>query len=151
MVQVCVSTSNEMTAYLMSQGDVVVATGGPGMVKAAYSSGKPSYGVGPGNVPTIFDREINIKKAVASVIEGRSFDNGVICASEQSLILPRDQYDDILSEFENQGCVRINDAETIKKVEEALFPNHIISRDAVGQTAAKCMALAGIDLSLIHI
>ena len=146
MVQVCVSTSNEMTAYLMSQGDVVVATGGPGMVKAAYSSGKPSYGVGPGNVPTIFDREINIKKAVASVIEGRSFDNGVICASEQSLILPRDQYDDILSEFENQGCVRIHDAETIKKVEEALFPNHIINRDAVGQTAAKCMALAGIDI-----
>lgn len=144
MVQVCVSTSNEMTAYLMSQGDVVVATGGPGMVKAAYSSGKPSYGVGPGNVPTIFDRDINIKKAVSSVIEGRTFDNGVICASEQSLILPREHYEEILSEFVSQGCVRVSDPETIKKVETALFPNHIISREAVGQSASKCMELAGI-------
>lgn len=146
MVQVCFSTSNEMTAYLMSQGDVVVATGGPGMVKAAYSSGKPAYGVGPGNVPALFDRDINIEKAVANVIEGRSFDNGVICASEQCLILPREKYEDILSEFERQGCIRINSPETIKKVEEALFPNHIISRDAVGQTASKCMKLAGIDV-----
>lgn len=146
LIQICISTSNEMTAYLMSQGDVVVATGGPGMVKAAYSSGKPSYGVGPGNVPTIFDRNIDIKKAVASVIEGRSFDNGVICASEQSLILPREQYEDILGEFENQGCVRISDPAMIQQVEDALFPNHVISREAVGQTASKCMELAGIQI-----
>lgn len=146
MVQICLSTSNEMTAYLMSKGDVVVATGGPGMVKAAYSSGKPSYGVGPGNVPTIFDRDIDIKKAVSSVIEGRTLDNGVICASEQSLILPREQYEDILSEFVRQGCVRIQRPEDIEKVEKALFPNHVISREAVGQTAVKCMKLAGVEV-----
>lgn len=146
MVQVCLSTSNEMTAYLMSQGDVVVATGGPGMVKAAYSSGKPAYGVGPGNVPALFDRGIDIEKAVADVIEGRSFDNGVICASEQCLILPREQYEDILSEFVKQGCVRISSPEDIEKIEGALFPNHVISRDAVGQRAARCMKLAGIDV-----
>lgn len=146
MVQICISTSNDMTAYLMSRGDVIVATGGPGMVKQAYSSGKPSYGVGPGNVPTIFDRDIDIKKAVANVIEGRTFDNGVICASEQSLILPREQYEEILSKFEEQGCVRINNPETIKKVEEAFFPNNVISRDVVGQPASKCMKLAGIEV-----
>ena len=83
----------------MSQVDVVIATGGMGMVKSAYSSGKPAYGVGAGNVQCIIDREVDIKDVVPKIISGRTFDNGIICSGEQSIIAPKENYKNIIDEF----------------------------------------------------
>jgi succinate-semialdehyde dehydrogenase len=89
----------------MTKADVIVATGGMGMVKAAYSSGKPALGVGAGNVQCIIDRGVDIKEVVPKIIAGRIFDNGIICAGEQTVIAPRDQYDAIIHEFILPGCL----------------------------------------------
>ena len=141
--------SLELTNQVMADADIILATGGPGMVKAAYSSGKPALGVGAGNVPAIFDETANIKLAVSSVIHSKSFDNGVICASEQSVIVNEKIYKEVKQEFIDRGCYVLKDSE-IQKVKETILINKgngcALNADIVGQSAYKIAEMAGIKV-----
>lgn len=136
----------EDSAELMREVDVVVATGGMGMVKAAYSSGKPAYGVGAGNVQGIIDVDVDIATAVSNQIESRKFDNGIICSGDQTCIAPASKYDEIMAEFVKQGCYFVNDAETREKLVAAIFPGGVMNKDLVGQSTAKIAEAAGIEI-----
>ena len=130
---------------LMKHPDVslILATGGPGMVKAAYSSGKPALGVGAGNTPAVIDESADIYMAVSSIILSKTFDNGVICASEQSVIAVDSVYEAVRSRFEAQGCLILS-REQKSKLAAVMVKNGHISADIVGQSAAKIAAMAGI-------
>ncbi len=132
----------ELSNQLMKEADMILATGGPGMVKAAYSSGKPALGVGPGNTPAIIDSSANILLAVNSVIHSKTFDNGMICASEQSVIVLDDIYDAVKKEFSARGCYFLNPEET-DKVRNTILINGALNAKIVGQSAFKIAALAG--------
>ncbi len=146
LIQIIDEPSVELSTELMRAVDVVVATGGMPMVKAAYSSGKPAYGVGVGNVQCIFDREIDYLSAVKKVIEGREFDNGIICSGEQTVILPAEKYRNIINMFVGEGCYYIEDEEGVKKITETIFPNGIMNKKLVGVTAVKVAETAGIKV-----
>jgi acetaldehyde dehydrogenase/alcohol dehydrogenase len=135
----------EMTNMVMHDSDIILATGGPGMVRAAYSSGKPAIGVGAGNTPAIIDNSADIKKAVASIIESKTFDNGVICASEQSVICLSEVYDNVKKEFEDGGCYILAGDET-DKVRKTIIINNSVNAKIVGQSAYTIAKLAGIDV-----
>ena len=136
----------EASALLMKTCDVVLATGGPGMVKSAYSSGKPCYGVGSGNVQGIFDDDVDIPVAVGKVIASRTFDNGIICSGDQTIIAPASKYDEIIDEFVKQGCVYFDDKETVDKFRDVIFPGGEMNKDLVGQSVAKVAAAAGVEV-----
>lgn len=138
--------SVEDSAELMRGVDVVVATGGMGMVKAAYSSGKPAYGVGAGNVQGIIDEDVDIPTAVANQIASRIFDNGIICSGDQTCIAPADKYDEIMDEFVRQGCWFTKDPTARRKLVEAIFPNGVMNKNLVGQSVAKIAETAGLDI-----
>lgn len=106
--------SLELTNMLMQSADIILATGGPGMVKSAYSSGKPALGVGPGNTPAVIDESADILLAVNSIIHSKTFDNGMICASEQSVIVLDSIYDKVRNEFLKRNCYILNPEETEK-------------------------------------
>ncbi len=135
--------SLEMTNTIMKEADIILATGGPGMVKAAYSSGKPALGVGAGNTPAIIDSSANILLAVSSIIHSKTFDNGMICASEQSVIVMEDIYDDVKAEFAARGCYFLDQDET-EKVRKTIIINGALNAKIVGQPAAKIAEIAGI-------
>ena len=137
--------SLEMTNLLMKEADIILATGGPGMVKAAYSSGKPALGVGAGNTPAIIDDTADILLAVNSIIHSKTFDNGMICASEQSVIVLDKVYDQVKKEFATRGCYFLNDAE-IEKVRKTILINGALNAKIVGQKAAKIAELAGVTV-----
>ncbi len=137
--------SLDMTNTVMKEADIILATGGPGMVKAAYSSGKPALGVGAGNTPAIIDSSADILKAVSSIIHSKTFDNGMICASEQSVIVPEDIYDTVKNEFALRGCYFLDPAET-EKVRKTIIINGALNAKIVGQPAAKIAALAGVEV-----
>jgi acetaldehyde dehydrogenase/alcohol dehydrogenase len=137
--------SLEMTNTVMREADIILATGGPGMVKAAYSSGKPALGVGSGNTPAIFDASADVKLAVNSVILSKTFDNGMICASEQSVIILDKIYDAVKKEFADRGCYFLNPAET-EKVRKTIIINGALNAKIVGQTAHTIAALAGVKV-----
>ncbi|MBO4853806.1 MAG: bifunctional acetaldehyde-CoA/alcohol dehydrogenase [Oscillospiraceae bacterium] len=137
--------SLEMTNLLMREGDITLATGGPGMVKAAYSSGKPALGVGAGNVPAIIDESADILLAVNSVIHSKTFDNGMICASEQSVIVPDRIYDAVRSEFARRGCYFLKGKE-LDKMRGTILINGALNAKIVGQSAADIAKLAGITV-----
>ena len=137
--------SLEMTNTIMREADIVLATGGPGMVKAAYSSGKPALGVGPGNTPAIIDSSADITLAVNSIIHSKTFDNGMICASEQSVIVPDAIYDAVKREFSLRGCYFLNEEE-IEKVRGVILINGALNAKIVGQSAHTIAALAGVDV-----
>ena len=128
--------SLEMTNLLMKEADIILATGGPGMVKAAYSSGKPALGVGAGNTPAIIDETADILLAVNSIIHSKTFDNGMICASEQSVIVHKNVYDAVKEEFAARGCYFLNPEET-EKVRKTIIINGALNAKIVGQKAAK--------------
>ncbi|MCI6992327.1 MAG: aldehyde dehydrogenase family protein, partial [Clostridiales bacterium] len=121
LIQILGEHSRENTRNLISSADVVVATGGAGMVNAAYSSGRPALGVGAGNVQCIIDEGYDYKEAVPKIIKGRSYDYGIICSAEQSVICPEKDFEDILKEFEANGCYVVRDPEELEKVRGALF------------------------------
>lgn len=146
LIQLITEPSVELSSELMSAVDVIVATGGMAMVKAAYSSGKPAFGVGVGNVQCIIDRDVDYKQAVPKIIDGREFDNGIICSGEQTVILPEELYDDIIGEFKINKCFYIEDKATKEKVSNILFPNRIMNKDLVGMPAIKVAELAGIEV-----
>lgn len=137
--------SIEMTNMVMKEADIILATGGPGMVKAAYSSGKPALGVGAGNTPAIIDDSADILLAVNSIIHSKTFDNGMICASEQSVIVMEKIYDTVKNEFTERGCYFLTDAET-EKVRKTMIINGALNARIVGQSAAKIADLAGIEV-----
>ena len=127
----------------MKESDIILATGGPGMVKAAYSSGKPALGVGAGNTPAIIDESADILLAVNSIIHSKTFDNGMICASEQSVIVLEGIYAAVKEEFAARGCYFLNPAET-DKVRKTILINGALNAKIVGQSAAKIAELAGV-------
>ena len=137
--------SLELTNLVMSSVDLILATGGPGMVHSAYSSGKPALGVGPGNVPALMDESADILMAVSSIIHSKTFDNGMICASEQSVIVPDPIYDRVKGEFAARGC-HILSSEDAEKLRQILLVNGSINSKIVGQSAEKIAALAGITV-----
>ena len=137
--------SLDMTNLLMKEADIILATGGPGMVKAAYSSGKPALGVGAGNTPAIIDETADIVLAVNSIIHSKTFDNGMICASEQSVIVHQNIYDAVKAEFAERGCYFLNPEET-EKVRKTIIINGSLNAKIVGQSAAKIAALAGVKV-----
>jgi len=137
--------SLEMTNTVMKEADIILATGGPGMVKAAYSSGKPALGVGAGNTPAIIDDSADITLAVSSIIHSKTFDNGMICASEQSVIALEGVYDAVKAEFIKRGCYFLSEEET-DKVRSTIIINGALNAKIVGQPAAKIATLAGVTV-----
>ena len=137
--------SLELTNKIMAEADIILATGGPGMVKAAYSSGKPAIGVGPGNTPAIIDESADLKLAVNSIIHSKTFDNGMICASEQSVIIPESIYDAAKAEFLARGCYVLNEEEC-QKVRDAILINGVLNAKIVGQSAHTIAAIAGVEV-----
>ena len=137
--------SLDLTNMVMKEADAILATGGPGMVKAAYSSGKPAIGVGAGNVPAIIDDSADILLAVNSIIHSKTFDNGMICASEQSVIILNSIYDKVKQEFIDRGCYVLNSEET-EKVRKTIIINGALNSKIVGQKAHKIAELAGVEV-----
>ena len=135
----------ELSNRLMRESDLILATGGPGMVKAAYSSGKPALGVGPGNTPALIDDSADLLLAVSSVIHSKTFDNGMICASEQSVVVLDSIYDAVKAELLRRGCYVLN-AEEAEKLRGVILINGVLNAKIVGQTAHDIAALAGIDV-----
>ncbi len=137
--------SLELTNLVMKEADIILATGGPGMVKAAYSSGTPALGVGAGNTPAIIDESADIVLAVNSIIHSKTFDNGMICASEQSVIVDKKIYDKVKAEFAARGCYFLNKAET-EKVRKTIIINGALNAKIVGQRPVTIAALAGVEV-----
>ncbi len=139
--------SVELSGALMHHEDIdmILATGGPGMVKAAYSSGKPALGVGPGNTPAVVDETADIKMAVSSILMSKTFDNGMICASEQSMVVVKDVYDEVKKELEYRGAYILSKQEK-EKVAKTIIVDGRLNAAIVGQPAAKIAAMAGVDV-----
>lgn len=137
--------SLDMTNMVMKESDIILATGGPGMVKAAYSSGKPALGVGAGNTPAIIDDTADLVLAVSSIIHSKTFDNGMICASEQSVIVLDKVYDTVRREFAARGCYFL-DAEETEKVRKTILINGALNAKIVGQSAYRIAQLAAVEV-----
>ncbi len=138
--------SVERSAELMKESDIILATGGPAMVRAAYSSGKPAIGVGAGNTPAVFDESCDVRTAVSSVIHSKTFDNGVICASEQAVVVAKEIYNEVKREFRAQGCYFLT-AEETEKMRALTFGGGKLNPQIVGQSAGKIAKLCGIEVA----
>ena len=138
--------SLDLTNLLMKKSNIILATGGPGMVKSAYSSGTPALGVGAGNTPAIIDTSANIIKAVNSIIHSKTFDNGMICASEQSVLVMEDIYEKVKDEFSKRGCYFLNQEE-LEKVRKTIIINGSLNAKIVGQSAYNIAKLSGVEVS----
>ncbi|MEN1760132.1 aldehyde dehydrogenase family protein [Anoxynatronum sibiricum] len=145
-IQIIRESSIDKTNELMKLVDVVVATGGMGVVQAAYSSGKPAYGVGAGNVQVIIDRDADFADATAKLLAGRKFDNGIICSGEQSIIAPRDQYDAVIQAAVANGAYYIDDEATVEKFRQTIFQDGHMHKDVVGQSPARVAEMAGVTI-----
>jgi succinate-semialdehyde dehydrogenase len=138
--------SIEITAELMKGVDVVIATGGAAMVKSAYSSGKPSFGVGPGNVQGLVDDDVNIEETAQKMISSRVFDNGIICSGTQTIIAPKKNFSTVIGAFRKNGAYYTEDPAQIDAFRKAVFPGGEINKYCVGQSAAAVAKLAGVDV-----
>ena len=137
--------SLELTNTVMKEADIILATGGPGMVKAAYSSGKPALGVGAGNTPAIIDDTADLLLAVNSIIHSKTFDNGMICASEQSVIVHKNVYEQVKKEFASRGCYFLKKEET-ERVRKTILINGSLNAKIVGQSAYTIASLAQVKV-----
>ncbi|MCP4178520.1 MAG: aldehyde dehydrogenase family protein [bacterium] len=146
LIQCVWTETKELNQELMSATDVVVATGGMGIVKAAYSSGKPSYGVGAGNVQVIIDNDVDFDDVAKKIILSKSYDNGILCTSEQCSIIPKEHYDELIVKFKSNGGYYIDDKETSDKIRNVLFVNNMINKDIVGKDVNVIAEKAGITL-----
>ena len=147
LIQVVRDGSVTKTQQLMQSVDVVVATGGGAMVKSAYSSGKPSFGVGAGNVPVIIDRGVDLGEAVDKIITGAAFDNGIICSHEQFVLTPQEYFDETVGAFTASGKVwYTDDPAQVQRLREVVFPGGHLNKDVVGVSAREIGAMAGIDV-----
>ncbi|MEG0227262.1 MAG: aldehyde dehydrogenase family protein, partial [Lachnospiraceae bacterium] len=138
--------SLELTNQVMKEADIILATGGPGMVKAAYSSGKPALGVGPGNTPVVIDDTADIKMAVNSIIHSKTFDNGMICASEQSVTVLESVYEEVKKEFAYRGCYFLKKGEELDKVRKTIIINGALNNKIPGKSAYEIAQLAGVKV-----
>ncbi len=145
-IQIIRESSIDKTTELMKAVDVVIATGGMGLVKEAYSSGRPSFGVGAGNVQVIVDTDVDFADATAKIIAGRKFDNGIICSGEQTIIAPRSKYDEVMKAAVENGAYYADDEETIDKFRKILFIDGMLNKDVVGQSVQKIAGLAGVEV-----
>jgi len=145
-IQIIRESTIARTSELMHTVDVVIATGGMGVVKEAYSSGKPSFGVGAGNVQVIVDNDVDFNDATAKIIAGRKFDNGIICSGEQTIIAPRNKYDEVIKAAVQNGAYYAEDDATVDKFRKTLFIDNMLNKDVVGQSVQKIAALAGVDV-----
>ncbi len=146
IIQVIEEPTMELTQGLMRFSDVVIATGGMGLVREAYACGKPAYGVGAGNVQVIIDREYDYDQAAKDIIAGRKFDNGIICSGEQSIIVPEDRHDDIIAAFERNGAHYVDDPAEVERFRAVMFPEGRINTALVGQSVQKIAAAAGVKV-----
>lgn len=144
--QVIDEPSIERTNLLMKNVDVVIATGGMSMVKSAYSSGRPCYGVGAGNIQCIIDRDADIAKAVSMIITGRTFDNGIICSGEQTVIVHKEDFDVTMATFMRNGAYYTDDEKEMGALRKAMFPGGDMNKDLVGQPIKKVADAAGISI-----
>ncbi|TCS78611.1 acetaldehyde dehydrogenase /alcohol dehydrogenase AdhE [Muricomes intestini] len=138
--------SLDLTTQVMRESDVILATGGPGMVKSAYSSGKPALGVGSGNTPVIIDDTADIKVAVNSIIHSKTFDNGMICASEQSVTVLESIYDEVKKEFAYRGCYFLKKGDELDKVRKTIIVNGALNSKIPGMSAYDIAKMAGVDV-----
>ena len=138
--------SLELTTTVMRDSDLILATGGPGMVKSAYSSGKPALGVGAGNTPVIIDDTADVRMAVNSIIHSKTFDNGMICASEQSVTVLDSVYDAVKKEFQYRGCYFLKPGEELDKVRKTIIINGALNNKIPGKSAYEIAKLAGVDV-----
>ncbi len=146
LIQILDQQSRINTRTLISSADVVIATGGAGMVSAAYSSGRPALGVGAGNVQCIIDRDADFAEAIPKIIAGRIFDNGIICSGEQSVIVPGDKYEEIMEYFRKSGAYLVTLPEEKEAFRNAIFTDGAMNRHAVGQSVETIAALAGVHV-----
>ena len=147
LVQTIIKGSVEKTQQLMGMVDVVVATGGGAMVKSAYSSGKPSYGVGAGNVPVIIDRDVDLTEAVDKIVTGASFDNGIICSHEQFVLTPKESFDETVKTFVDTGKVWYTDDEAqVQKLRETVFVDGHLNKEVVGRSPSVVGEMAGVEV-----
>lgn len=146
LIQCIEAPSIDLTNQLMSAVDVLVATGGPAMVNAAYSSGKPSFGVGAGNVQTIIDDDVDYMEVADKVIAGRIFDNGIICSGDQSIIAPRKDYQQAIEAFREKGAFYVDDQAVVDRFRAVLFEDGYTAKEMVGQSVETVAKLAGVEL-----
>lgn len=146
LIQIIEEPTIEGTLALMKGADVVVATGGMGLVKSAYSSGKPAYGVGAGNVQVIVDRDVDFQEAAMKIIEGRTFDNGIICSGEQTVIAHEEDYAAVVEAFVGHGAYFVTQPEEKDALRKVLFVEGVINKDVVGQSVEVIANLAGVAL-----
>lgn len=146
LIQVIPEPTVELSSLVMKSCDVCISTGGMGMVRAAYASGKPAFGVGAGNVQCLVGEDADPSKAVPMIIAGREFDNGIICSGEQTAIVPLGHYDNIVAEFVKNGAYYVEDPEEISRLRDAMFPSGVMNKNLVGQSAAAVAAAAGITV-----
>jgi len=147
LVQTIRNGSIETTQELMKVVDVIVATGGGAMVKAAYSSGRPSFGVGAGNVPVIIDRDADLADAAQKIVTGAAFDNGIICSHEQFVLTPEERYAETVRAFESTGKVwYTEDPAVVQKLRDVVFPGGRLNKDVVGRSAAEIGRMAGVPV-----
>ncbi len=146
LIQIIAEPSTQLTNALMQAVDVVVATGGKGMVKSAYSSGKPTYGVGPGNVQVILDRGIDFTEAAKKIVTGRKFDNGIICSAEQAVIFHESDRDQVIGALTKNGAFCIASPADANALRAILFKDGAMNKAVVGQSVAKIADMAGISI-----
>ena len=153
IIQIIEEPTVELSGQVMKQCDVCISTGGMGMVRAAYASGKPAFGVGAGNVQCLIDEDADLEKAIPMIIEGRRFDNGIICSGEQTAIMAKTIFPQAVEIFKKNGALYIDRPEDVQKLREVMFPNGVMDKNIVGQSAkfvaSKCGFEAPDDIKVI--
>ena len=144
LIQIIAEPTMELSAGLMKSADLCICTGGPALVKTAYSSGKPVYGVGQGNVQVLVDRDVDFNEAAKMIIEGRTFDNGVLCTCEQNIICPRDKAEEMIAAVKANGAYYIGTQEEADKVRDSAFPDGVFNKAWTGTTVQEMTELAGL-------
>ena len=146
LIQIVEEPTVELSGLVMKLTDVCISTGGMAMVRAAYASGKPAFGVGAGNVQCIIDRDVDLEKAIPMVIDGRAFDNGIICSAEQTAILPKEKYDKAVAIFQKNGAYYVDAPADVDKLRATMFPDGVMDKDIVGQSALFVAERAGLSV-----
>ena len=145
LIQIIEEPTMELSAGLMKSADLCICTGGPSLVKTAYSSGKPVYGVGQGNVQVLVDRDVDYNEVAKMVIAGRTFDNGVLCTCEQNIICPRDKADEMIAAVKANGAYYIGTQEDADKVRNSAFPGGVFNKEWTGTSVQEMAKLAGLE------
>lgn len=147
LIQIVENPTLEITTLVMKSADVCISTGGPAMVKTAYSSGKPAFGVGPGNIQCLIGEDADIPDAVAKIIRGRTYDNGILCTCDQTAICPRSKVDEIVREFVANGCYFAETPEDVAKVRNVSFVDGVLNKDLVGAKPDAIAKAAGLTIA----